>query len=91
VSSQSPSPRSTLLGVSGITGSGTLGLRWADAPWWAVWLFVVLVLVIGAVLVIAPVVIPQESQDKLAWWELWRARRRPNQRPPRHRRRYARN
>ena len=68
--SKRPARRVTVVGTGGVvvmTGTIPALLR-ASAPWWAIALVGIVLAAIGCGLVLAQLVLPQESGDRLEWW-----------------------
>jgi cell division protein FtsW (lipid II flippase) len=55
------------------TGATVTALEFAGAPWWVIALVVSVMLIVGGGVTLVQTVIPQESSDRLAWWQDRRA------------------
>lgn len=62
--------RATVIGSGGIVVmSGTIpALLRTNAPWWAIALVGIVLTAISCGLVLAQLLLPQDSKDRLEWW-----------------------
>lgn len=56
-------------GAGVVGGVGVGGLRITGAPWWGMALVVVISLVIFALCALLQIALPQDSSDKVVWWD----------------------
>lgn len=74
------------LGGGTIAGGATVSaLAYAGAPWWAIALVASVLTAVGAVVGLATIFIPQDSQDRLEWWRDRRNHRARKHSPSRRR------